>query len=160
MLTWTLTGPSEVSYIWRDGVKIAETQLTSWLVSVAPGESPVFELFDDAAAVPADAHPAYAVLGFYAAAATAEYRVQQFVSAAWTTVATLRDDGATPYFTWRSPPLADSTSHQFRVVPVGTNGNVGTAAPLTMLIVTWPAVPRVSYAYNGAATPTVTITAA
>lgn len=163
--TWRLAWVSDLAgdvtfYLWRDGLLVLTTALGSTIVSVGAGESPVFEVFDDAGDVPADAHPRWMMLQWYGQGDTTdEYRVQQFVGAAWTDVATVRESGLSVY-SWRSPTLADSTTHQFRVVPLGANGNLGTAAELVALVVGYPDVPAVGYAYNGAATPTVTITAA
>jgi hypothetical protein len=74
------------------------------------------------------------------------------------TVAADRPTG-TP-FTWRSRVLEDGATHRFRVVPVGQNGNDGTEQLFTLLMVRIPDPPAVTYTYNGAGAPTVTIAAA
>ena len=63
------------------------------------------------------------------------------------------------YFNWRSRVLEDSATHQFRVTPIGANGNNGTAKNFVVLMVRIPDPPRVSYSYS-AGSGVVTIAAA
>ena len=65
----------------------------------------------------------------------------------WTERARVRHR-ETAYMQWMTRWLEDETSHQFRVVPVGTNGNEGTARTLTCLMVRNPTPPDVDYAYS------------
>ncbi len=159
-LDWESDLPDPVTYtIYRDGVLIDTTQLTSKVVAVAPGEAPVFEILDDEVSTPLTGYPRYAVLAWYAVSGAESYLVQQYIAAVWTTVRTLSDDGQTPYFRWQSGTLADSTTHQFRVISIGANGNSGTAATFAVLVAGYPDPPDVAYSYN-AGTGAVTISAA
>lgn len=151
--------PEPTFYVYRDGRAVSEGTQPSYLAVVLPGESPVFEVLDDAEAAPQEGYPAYVTLSWYAGGADVDrYLVQQFVSGVWTTKATVRDSGR-PYFTWRSGTLADVTSHQFRVIPVGDNGNQGTATSFTVLMVRYPDPPDVAFSYDEG-TGEVTVAAA
>ncbi len=158
-LSWstTLTAAEVTFYVYRDGVLEGRTQARSWDAASTDGESPVYEVFDDAAAKPAFAWPGHATLCWYAAAGADYYLVEQFVGGAWAEAARVPDDGA-GYFLWRSRPLADSTTRQFRVTPVGENGNAGATHAFSLLMVRVPDVPAVSYAYSPG-TGAVTISA-
>ena len=75
----------------------------------------------------------------------------------WVTRATIEDTGA-GYYQWESGWLADVTSHEFRVTPVGADGNEGTATGWVVLMVRWPDPPEVGVTY-AAGTGKVTIAA-
>jgi len=158
-LAWVSSVVGATFYLYRDGVLVLTTRLTSTVVAVGGSESPVYEVLDDAAERPAAAHPPYAVLAWYASPAAAEYRVEELLAGEWTERTVVPDDGS-GYFTWRSGVLADGQTHQFRVTPIGDNGNTGTAKSWSLLMVRVPDVPLVTYTYNGAGAGTVTIAAA
>jgi hypothetical protein len=63
------------------------------------------------------------------------------------------------YFTWLTRVLEDQAQHQFRVTPVGSNGNAGAAKNFAVLMTRIPDPPSVSYSYD-AGTGAVTIAAA
>lgn len=272
LLSWstTLTAADVTFYVYRDGVLVKTTALTTYEVGSTDGEGPVYEVFDDAGERPAYAFPNYALLAWYAAPGAGEYVVEQFVAGSWVERARLVDqgerglpprvvvvqqggtflngtytldyaalspgahrwfwtDGTTSaevadggggewllrifdathsvtygsnmelpeypppgeggsgfgaawtvrsgnvggipaarvtadrptgnYFLWRSGVLADSTTHQFRVTPVGVNGNAGATKTFSLLMVRTPDVPAVTYAYDPG-TGAVTIAAA
>ena len=158
LLEWASDQPSPTFSVYRDGALVTTTRQTSLVVSVPVGEAPVYEVLDDAGAGPAPGYPNYALLAWYASAGAASYRVEEWVSAAWAGRATLEDDGR-GYFTWRSRALEDAATHQFRVTPVGANGNDGTPKSFVVLMVRIPTPPSVDYAYD-AGTGAVTISAA
>ena len=90
-LEWASDLATPTFYVYRDGVLVTTTELTSLVVGVGAGESPVYEVLDDAGAAPAAAYPAYATLAWYPAPGAAAYRVEELVSGAWAVRATLED---------------------------------------------------------------------
>lgn len=175
---WQLTFTSDLAAptfrLYRDGILIRTIAGTDdngdigsngeAVVEVAGDTFPVFTVVDDDTAAAPDGYPDHVTLGWYAAdgpassALTDYYRVDQYDGAEWNEVGRVPDTGA-GYFTWASGTLADDTTHTFRVVPIGRNGNAGTAVTFAMLVVRYPDPPNVTYAFNAGA-GTVTITAA
>lgn len=157
-LAWSsdLTGPTY--YVYRDGRLVATTAARQMDFAVAEGECLAVEVLDDPDEMPASAFPGQLDLHWYSVAGTASYRIEEYVGTTWTLRAIVRDRGQ-GYFSWRSRWLEDVAVHQFRTVPVGTNGNQGTARTMTCLMVRIPDVPSVSYSYSGS-TRKATISAA
>jgi len=146
-VTWTSDVEDPTYYVRRDGELIATTSQTAMFFFVESGESLSLEVLDDADEVAAAGYPGRITLTWGDVAATDHYRVEEYVAAAWTLRTTVTDDGS-KYFTWNSRYLEDCTTHQFRIIPVGTNGNQGTALTLTVLMVRHPDVPDVTYSYD------------
>ncbi len=155
-LVWASDAVDPTYSVYRDGVLIHTTDLTAYTVPGIDGS--LYEVFDDNTE-PSAGFPPYIVLAWYASSGATSYLVQQYVSAAWATVATI-SAGSDTYFRWESGTLNDDTVHQFRVVPVGANGNSGTAQTFNTLMVRRPTPPAAEYVYNGSGTPTVTISEA
>lgn len=160
-LDWASDLAAPTFYVYRDGVLATTTTRTSLVVGAADGESPLYEVLDDAAAVPGAAYPAYALLAWYASAGAAGYRVEELdlPTGLWTERTSFTDEGGN-YYVYRSRYLEDATTHRFRVTPLGANGNAGTPADFVVLMVRVPDAPAASFTYNGAGTPTVTVAAA
>ena len=158
LLRWDSTVEGATFYVYRDGELLATTSLNEWLVTVEAGEAPVFDVLDDAAASPEPAFPGYLVLTWYAVAGAHRYLVQEDVAGTWTTFKTVLEDGS-GYYLVSTRFLEDATVHTFRVLPVGTNENDGTAATLICLMVRNPDPPDVSFSYDSG-TGAVTIAAA
>ncbi len=159
---WKLTFSSDLSeptfFIYRDGVLWNTTQNTEINVYIDAEETPVFDIFDSANDVPGLAFPGRAVLNWDATIATKEYRIEEFVAAVWKLRQVIKDNGQ-GYFRFQSRWLEDVTSHQFRVIAVGENGNDSIARTLTVFMVRNPDPPRVTFSYDGAGPKTVTMTA-
>lgn len=146
-LNWTSDETNPTFYVYRDGVLIAQTTAVEWEVTVpAGGAAPVFEVLD-ADDEPTQGYPATVVLAWYAAAGAASYRVEQLDGVDWVEQAEVTDDGL-GYLTWQSGTLADGTTHEFRVIPVGSNGNDGTAQAFDVLMVRYPDPPAPTIAYD------------
>lgn len=149
--TWRLAWSSDledpVFYVWRDGRLVASTPDTSMLFTAAVGESLLVEVLDDSTASPLAAWPSRARLEWRGAAGAERYRVEEYVSGEWTARDYVRDRGE-GWFSWESRVLEDSASHQFRVTPVGANGNDGAPRTFTLLMVRVPDVPDVDFAYD------------
>lgn len=156
-LSWSSDLPDPTFYVWRDGRLLMATAETSSEFSVPVGESLVVEVLDDADELPESHWPPRARLEWQGSTAVDHYRVEEYVGAAWTLRAKVPDHGE-GRFHWESRVLEDETTHQFRVIPVGTNGNQGTARSFEILMVRVPDVPEVDYAYDED-TGKVTVTA-
>jgi hypothetical protein len=136
-ISWTSDAtPAVTFYVYRDGVLIATTTATQWDLTVPPGTSPVIEVLDTADP-PEKAYPGRIVLTWYSVAGTSSYKVQEYITTIWVDRDQVTDDGR-GYFVWTSRWLEDSTTHQFRIVPAGTNGNDGTPQELDVLMVRHP----------------------
>ena len=132
--------------IYREGVLIATTTQTEITLAVAPGTSPVIEILDDGSA-PTPAYPAQIILTWLAVAGSANYQIAQYNGSSWTTLATITDDGS-PTFSWTSNPQPDGQVATFKVTPIGSNGNAGTALTFAKLVVRFPDTPSVSITYS------------
>jgi hypothetical protein len=121
--------------------------------------APVVEVLDVSTDVAEEGFPDHLVLGWTVASDAAYYRIEQYVGAAWVAVATVAAS-TDPWQSYATVALADETSHQFRVIPIDAAGNDGTATAFTKLLVRYPEIPDVDFAYDGAVAGTVTITAA
>jgi hypothetical protein len=134
-------------FVYRNGALFLQTRATSTSVVLSAGESPLFEVFDDEDDAPALGFPDFVELNWSPVDDVAHYRVEQLVDGLWEVRATV-SAGTETAFSWRSARLEDSQNHQFQIVPVGTNGNEGTATGFTMLVVHSPDVPEWSLAYD------------
>jgi len=145
-IAWTSGLEDPTFTIYLDGELFATTAATHLDLYVEPGSSPVLEVVDDGAAA-SQAFPGRLRLQWGREDDTDHYLIEEVVDAAWTERARVRDDGR-QYFHWLTRWLEDSTSHQFRVTPIGTNGNAGTAVAFTCLMVRHPDPPDVSMSYD------------
>ena len=142
LVSWTADG-SGPFYLWVNGTLAEVTYATSALIPAQDGDSVLVDVLDTTAQ-PADTFPSRLTLGWYAVAGAQRYRIEEYVGAAWTARAKVRDDGL-GYFTWRSRVLEDGETHQFRIIP---EGNVdGTAVSFSALMVRHPDAPDPSYSY-------------
>lgn len=158
--SWRVSWSSDVEdptfYVYVDGALYLTTMDTETIVTVDEGEVPIIEVLDDEDAIPTLAWPSRLTLCWYAEPDTGYYQVQEYVDEDWIARGNVSDRGE-GYFKWQSRVLEDVTSHQFRIIPVGTNGNEGTARTFVCLMVRHPTPPDVSYAYSDS-THTVSIT--
>lgn len=143
LVAWssTLGSPPPDGYrIFKSGVLVAQTDQESWQFTLAPGEQLVLEVLDDADQEPESAFPGTLLLGWRRTANTQEYRVEEYVGGLWVERRTVPDNGR-EWYSFESRFLEDVTTHQFRVIPVGTNGNDGTAISFSALMVRHPDQP-------------------
>lgn len=143
--------------VFRDGVFVGRTHSNVIVVPLPIGGSVEVEIRDDALPAGTSAE-SFVVLQWDAIAGTDYYRVERFDDPDWILLDEVYDDGS-PEYQWQSPQLGIETSVQFRITPVGTNGNVGTPVTPTVTIAAPPAPPDVTYTFSGA-TKKVTIAAA
>lgn len=149
-ITWTSDLVDPTFYVYRDGQLLGTTRAAEWVVRLAAGDRPVFEILDsddDTAPTATRGFPGFVTLGWYASTGSDRYLIQELVGVDWTTRRTIHDRGQ-GYFRWKSRFLEDVTTHQFRVVPIGTNENTGTAAAFSVLMVRHPDAPEVEITYS------------
>lgn len=150
-LTWSSDGEDPTYYIWIDGVFAYETSLTEGVFPIVPGAAAIIDVFDSSSDEPSVAYPGRFLIGWWPSDAVDYYRIDEYYDSAWLERARVIDNGE-GFFTWRTRFLEDVTSHQFRIVPVGTDGNEGTATTFTSLMVRHPDPPDVSYSYDSGTT--------
>jgi len=156
-VAWSSDLEDPTFYVYRDGTLIATTKQTRMRFTVAPGEQLMLEVLDTTAE-PTEAFPPHLDLHWRAAADTDHYRIDEYVAAVWTERGRVRDTGR-PYYTWRTRALEDVTTHTFRIMPVGTNGNDGSAVTIACMMVRHPDEPTATWLYNsGTRKVTITIT--
>ena len=147
-------------YVYVDAKMVNTTKATSQEFHVEPDDFPAIEILDNPSTEPQYARSSRETLAWYAHSLAESYRIDELVSDVWTERATIFDAGE-GFFVWVSRPLEDMTQHEFRVVPIGTDGNDGqTPARIFVPMIRLPDVPNVAYTYNGATPKTVTITEA
>ena len=137
--TWSSDLPTPTYYLYLDGLALTPggTTDTELIVSAPSGEGVILEVLDDAAALPERVFSGRATLGWHPSTGAAKYRVEEFVASAWTARQTVFEVGR-GWYTWRSEVLADSSTHQFRVVPVGDNGVDGAPIAFDVFVVRHP----------------------
>ncbi len=133
-------------YIYLDGALIAETTATEYILAVDPDQHYVVEVLDDANADPIQIFPGKARLGWFFVENTQYYRIDEYIVDAWVERMKMPENGG--YMKWESRFLKDCQIHLFRITPVGTDGNEGTAREFSVLIVRNPDSPDVGFAYS------------
>ncbi len=161
LLEWTSDETTPVPFrVYIDGQEVGAFDSAdgsgSFVVTAGSGESVFIEVLDKACSVPSIAFSGRMRINWQAVVGASTYRVEEFVAAVWTARQTITDRGEGA-FEFVTRFLEDVTTHQFRVIPIDAAGNEGTAISFTSLMVRHPTPPSVSYVYNGAGTPTVTI---
>ena len=155
-VAWEFSGTSSATppvpfRIYANGEKVADyssaNQAWSKVLHVPSGEGMLVEVLDNASAVPSPAFPGRVVINWVAVENATNYRVEEYVSAAWTEVITYAANGRST-FSHKSRWLEDQTTHQFRVIPISGAGNEGTALTFSFAMVRHPDSPQVTYTYN------------
>lgn len=150
--TWLLKfssdlGGTPIFYIYVDGTLVAETKHTEYEVSVNINESYVVEILDTTAQ-PMQIFPGKQRLNWFGFTEDVDYyRIDEYVDAAWVERKRKKENGG--YINFTSRFLEDGETHTFRIVPVGPDGNEGTAKQFAVLMVRHPDVPDVGYTYDG-----------
>lgn len=144
-------------YVWRDGVMIDVTyskQVRIWAEDDEDGS--IVDVFVQATDTPTTVRSSRFVLRWAGLVDTVHYRIERYEDAAWVLRETIPDHGGLEYV-YRSDGLDDDVTHQFRVLPVGTNRLTGTPVNLSKHAVRNPYRPNHAMAYNdGAGTLTIT----
>lgn len=132
--------------IYRDGKFLKTTKETELDIYVEKGEGAVLDITDDDSD-PEEAYSGTAIFGWNATPATDYYKIEEYFESAWVERAQVVDDDS-GYFTWESRFLEDVTIHEFKITPVGDNGNEGTAIEPNIFMVRHPDVPEVTFTYD------------
>ncbi len=160
LVEWTTDlGAGTTYWIYLDGMLLEADSPTTSMVVVLDGSNALeLEVLD---VEPLETDPVYpnrARFAWYGVTGAVEYRVEEYVSAAWTERKTFASEDA-DFFAFESRVLEDATTHQFRVIPIGADTNEGTALTFSVLMVRRPDPPVVSYTY-ASGTGKVTIASA
>lgn len=159
LIQWTTSlGAAAICYFYINGLLAWSGLQRFFQLEAVEGEQKQYEILDDIAGVPEPGYPGRAFLTWLPQDDVASYKIQELVDAVWTTRATIADSGQT-WFSWTSRYLEDSTTHQFRIVPRGTNGSDGLPRPFTFFMIRRPDLPAAIATYN-AVDGGVTFTAA
>jgi len=145
-ITFSSDLPEPIFYIYIDGILAAETEQTEYILSAEVGTSFVVEVLDDANEQPMQVFPGRLRLFWFYVADTKYYRIDEYVASVW--VSRKRMPQQNGYLQFESRFLEDGQTHTFRVVPVGENGNEGTAKQFQVLLVRFPDKPSVDYSYD------------
>lgn len=143
-----LSGPF---YVWRDGQLVTVTHSNSvYIASDRDREDVIFDVFATPTERPLFVRSNRLKIEWTATTLTREYRVERNIASVWTTQATIKEDGQSQY-AYRTFALDDDTLQQLRVIPVGTNGEDGTALTLTAETVRHPDPPFLDITFNDTA---------
>lgn len=132
-----------VFYIHIDGNLIATTDKTEYDIAINIDEATVIEVLDDPDDQPMQIFPGKLRLGWFFVEGTDHYRVDEYIGSEWVERYEMPENGG--YMSWRSRFLEDGQTHLFKVTPIGTDGNEGTAKQFAVLMCRRPDVPDVSY---------------
>ncbi|MEI6542138.1 MAG: hypothetical protein WCL60_01365 [Methylococcales bacterium] len=153
-LSWTSTLANPTFYVYQNGILISITQSNSGIISVSDSNQLIIEVLDSATQTPAEVYDGIVVIGWYQTPNTTAYKIEEWNGSAWTTVATVTDIGNW-WNTWTSPLLPDCQPYQFKVTPIGTNGNNGQSQTFTGFMVRIPDAPQANYLLNSDSTVTL-----
>jgi len=162
LIKWEAVG-SPPYRIFLDGVHVATTYsrnsdgVSSFVLFVEnDDEVRIVEVLDDPNAEPTAVNPQRFELSWTPVDDAASYRLEKYVDGAWAREEEIVADAALSVYRAVSVTLDDDTSHQYRVVPVGTNGNDGTPVAVTKHMIRHPDPPQVTVAVNVDRTLTIT----
>jgi hypothetical protein len=147
--TWT-AGPADTFDVYLNGLLLEAVVGGTYTAELdgydeAPPPIEVVADGDDAESL---LHPPYALIQWRGASGASSYVVEQYVDSEWMAVKTIMDSEA-GYYTYRTLPITDCTSTQFRVSAQDENGNAGTPVAFTFYVVRNPAPPEVVLTLSG-----------
>lgn len=146
--TWTGTEPY---VLLLNGLPYREVyDLTSIIVEGADAEEPpVLEVYDSTeTSATSELYPPWYVLQWRGSTAVEQYRVEQYVGAAWVALGSIRENGS-GYYQYPTEAQTDVTTIQFRVIAIDSEANESEAATLSVFNIRHPDPPRISMAYAG-----------
>jgi hypothetical protein len=156
--SWSITFdsslPNPTFYIYQNGLLLQTTQAKTATFNVSAGAKLLVEILDDANQRPSFVYSGVALLGWYATANTASYRIEEWTGSAWVVIDTLPDIGSW-WLSWTTPYLPDCQSYQFRITPLGKNGNAGTPKIFAGFMVRIPDAPSNTFTLNTDSTVTI-----
>lgn len=155
-LAWTTSGPGSTYYVWAGGLLIGTTTSLTYVVSAAPGDTLVVDVFDSSGDIPEPEYTGKLFLQWEAVAGAVQYRIDRYVDSAWTPLDYVAERGQwLPYKT--TIALDDCTTEQLRIVAIDRYGFEGATQAWSAFIVRTPARPAQSGTY-APLTSTITMT--
>ena len=151
--TWTGTAPYDV---WVDGRKaLDQTSLTEYITQTTDGTTnplPPVEIFDatDTGTPQNKKYSPRLRFQWRGQSDAAIYLIQEYAAAAWTTKATVLEDGR-GYYSFETPRQEDGATIQWRVLPQDSAGYQGDPLPFSFTVVCNPYPPAVEYTYSSIA---------
>lgn len=158
LVRWSSDQADPVFAVYRNGAFVRYTRGVSEVFTIPGGnETLIVQVLDDAA-LQAIAAETTAELTWPAVAGARAYRVEENVDAAWVLRATIADEGLAEH-KFRTGPLTDLATHNFRVTSIGANDNESSPVATSVSIPRNPDPPEVAYSFDNG-TKVVTIAAA
>ena len=134
-------------YILKNGRLYQKTYATSIVVPVDINEDTIWEVFDSSS-YSSNASVMDRRMEFdWGSVDDVDYYRIDYNDSGYSEYDRIYSDGSSRYH-YRSRQLSNAATHQFRVVPVGTNGNEGTSRTFSAYIAGLPAQPGRSSTYN------------
>jgi hypothetical protein len=135
--------------VFRDGQLLTTMKATEFLLQAQDNQFAHVNVLDDD---DEDAEPDRETfwrwrLQWNAVEDAAQYRIEQYIDAAWSFLKLINDTGQAQY-EYTTGVLDDSSTSQFRVVPIDAMGNDGTPATLDLFPIHRPAMPMLSMVYD------------
>lgn len=145
--------------LYRDGSLVDQTYGGAFIQRVDFGAMPLFQVFDYDEPHTPESNVGRVRLSWPAWSDAAAYSIEQRDGNDWEQVGGLYASGQGSY-SWTSPPLADATVAEFRVVGVSPGGLSTPLAAVASTIIRTPDVPIVStsVSVSGGVTPILTVT--
>lgn len=143
-------GGTPTFYWYEDGV-LVEASTRNWRqLDLLHGAGVGIDVFDDSGDSPTPGFPARVTLQWHPSAdgTATKYRVEFYSGGAWSTLATLYDNGRS-ILRWTSEVLDDDMEYTLGIVPVNASGNDGDRRTLIFRMRRRPDAPDVSYSYDG-----------
>lgn len=149
---WSFTFPVGLApyRVLLDGKEIdtTETESYEFLRSGYDDEAPPLEFVSAEATGDGERYPPYVRLQWRGLQNADAYLVEQYVSSAWATRVTLRENGS-GYYSWSSLAQTDGDATQWRVSALSPKQSAGTPISFTFTIVRNPAPPSSSFSISG-----------
>lgn len=144
--------------LYRDGLLVDQTHGGAFVQCVDAGAMPLFQVFDYDEPHTPETNVGRIRLSWSAWDAAAAYSIEQWDGSEWEQVGGLYSSGQGSY-SWTSPPLADATIAQFRVVGVSPGGLSTALGAVAGAIIRTPDVPVVttSVSVSGGVAPILTV---
>ena len=160
ILEYTSTLTSPTFHIYVDGFLQGKTQDTRYLLQLEDGGHAIVDILDDANESPPRRYPARWLINWQGTDDTTDhYRIEEELPGPmWTLRRKVHHVQGRTSYQFLTRFLEDVTTHSFRIIPVGINGNQGTALTLSHFMVREPDIPQVSTAYTpGTRTLTISL---
>lgn len=135
-------------YIYVDGAFVTETKETTWTVTAPLNSQFQFDVLDVETDTPEEHFPSKFTLRWDGTPDSTSYRVDQYVTDQWVAKhVAIADD--TRVYHYKTDTLDDSTTYQFRVVPLDSIGRDGTVTEFEAEMCRYPDEPDQSMSITG-----------